>query len=187
MTGNPADRKKPVIDAVLQLDTLHGLPRTIVVAPDPSVFAPLAKTIGVDDILACRAELRVTPHGDARAHVEGYASARIVQTCVVTLEPFEAEISEPLDLAFADSAEVARSEAEFRAALATDADPTTQIPESLIDGRIDLGALVQEFLALGVDPYPRKPGAVFAERGNDAPATPFAVLAALKGEKPRQT
>jgi hypothetical protein len=55
-------------------------------------------------------------------------------------------------------------------------------PEPLVDGKIDLGALATEFLILGLDPYPRKPGAVFdpppEERSGDGP---FAGLAKLKG------
>ena len=31
-------------------------------------------------------------------------------------------------------------------------------PDPIIDGKIDLGALAAEFFALGLDPYPRKPG-----------------------------
>ena len=34
-------------------------------------------------------------------------------------------------------------------------------PEPIVNGAIDLGALAAEFLMLGLDPYPRKPGAVF--------------------------
>ena len=36
--------------------------------------------------------------------------------------------------------------------------------EPLIGGSVDLGALATEFLILGLDPYPRKPGAVFQPR-----------------------
>jgi hypothetical protein len=34
-------------------------------------------------------------------------------------------------------------------------------PDPIIDGTIDVGALVAEFLALGLDPYPKKPGVEF--------------------------
>jgi len=38
-----------------------------------------------------------------------------------------------------------------------------------------------EFLALALDPYPRKPGAVFAEPApEEPPESPFAKLARLK-------
>ena len=33
-------------------------------------------------------------------------------------------------------------------------------PDPIVDGKIDLGALAAEFMILGLDPYPRKPGVV---------------------------
>ena len=54
-------------------------------------------------------------------------------------------------------------------------------PEMLRDGAVDLGAVAIEFLLLGIDPYPRKPGAVFdAPPAGDPVSHPFAALAALK-------
>ncbi len=52
-------------------------------------------------------------------------------------------------------------------------------PDPVIDGKIDLGALAAEFFALGLDPYPRKPGAVLdEERTNAEPIdSPFSALA----------
>jgi hypothetical protein len=42
---------------------------------------------------------------------------------------------------------------------------------------------VTEFLILGLDPYPRKPGVVFQPPHDDKPDPgPFAGLAKLKGE-----
>ena len=62
-----------------------------------------------------------------------------------------------------------------------DAEP----PEPLIGGEVDLGAIVTEFLMLGIDPYPRKEGAEFEPpaRHEDASEHPFAALAALKKAK----
>jgi hypothetical protein len=51
----------------------------------------------------------------------------------------------------------------------------------MVDGVVDLGAIATEFLILGIDPYPRKPGAVFEPpQSGDGEASPFAALAALK-------
>ena len=47
----------------------------------------------------------------------------------------------------------------------TEEDP----PEEMVDGKIDLGALVTEFFALGIDPYPRKPGADLAAIASHIP------------------
>ena len=53
-------------------------------------------------------------------------------------------------------------------------------PEPLIGGVVDLGALATEFLILGLDPYPRKPGAVFEPPQDREPqGGPFAALAKL--------
>jgi hypothetical protein len=122
-------------------------------------------------------------HGRGGVHVMGHVSATVEQTCVVTLEPVENQIEEAVDLIFvpadaAVSAEGARrveSDGEETAILTEDP------PEVLRDGMVDLGAIATEFLLLGIDPYPRKPGAVFQldPSGDDA-AHPFAALAALK-------
>ena len=47
------------------------------------------------------ASLDVTPKSGGRFHVAGRVRARIGQTCVVTLDPIENEIDEPIDLIFA--------------------------------------------------------------------------------------
>jgi hypothetical protein len=53
-------------------------------------------------------------------------------------------------------------------------------PEPLEGGIVDLGALATEFLILGLDPYPRKPGAVFVPpQGADLDQGPFAALGRL--------
>ncbi len=55
-------------------------------------------------------------------------------------------------------------------------------PEPIVNGFIDLGQLAAEFLVLGLDPYPRKPGAEFIppELVVDPEEHPFAALKALK-------
>lgn len=120
-------------------------------------------------------EYRVT--GDIRgATVVGTVKGRVTQTCVVTLEPFEADVEEAVDVDFAPATEpVDEEEAELRRL-----DP----PDEIVNNRIDLGALTAEFLALGLDPYPKKPGAEFTpvvEDGEDG--SPFDKLKALKGPK----
>ena len=65
--------------------------------------------------------------------------------------------------------------------LLAEAKPDEEPPEPLIGGKLDLGAIATEFLILGIDPYPRKPGAQFSPpKADDAGAHPFAALEALK-------
>jgi hypothetical protein len=71
----------------------------------------------------------------------------------------------------------ASANTETAAAHTSDDEP----PEPLRDGKLDLGAIATEFLLLGIDPYPRKPGVEFAPvKTDDASAKPFAALEALK-------
>jgi hypothetical protein len=57
-------------------------------------------------------------------------------------------------------------------------------PDLYRNGRIDLGVIVSEHLALGLDPYPRAAETEFAghvEDGSTSDPSPFAALARLKG------
>jgi uncharacterized metal-binding protein YceD (DUF177 family) len=107
----------------------------------------------------------------SRVRVSGHIDANVAQICVVTLEPFDSDIREDVDVEFA-TPDVGLA--------AQGADP----PDEIVDGTVDLGALTAEFLALGLDPYPRKPGVDFAfEGGEDRPESPFAALGRLKGKE----
>jgi hypothetical protein len=118
--------------------------------------------------------------------VDGEVSATVGQTCVVTLEPVDSEIREHVDLDFvaANTSQPAPGDQEVEG----DGEEETvelgaEPPEELIDDTIDLGALSVEFVLLGIDPYPRKPGAEFeAKSFGDAAANPFAALANWPGK-----
>jgi uncharacterized metal-binding protein YceD (DUF177 family) len=54
-------------------------------------------------------------------------------------------------------------------------------PEPMVNGVVDLGAIATEYFLLGIDPYPRKDGAVFeASAHQETVESPFAALASLK-------
>ena len=120
-----------------------------------------------------------------RVKLDGRIAARLHQACVVTLEPFPVQLDVPVQLDFAPEEEVAafarrneRDDAEIDIeVLLYEADP----PEPIVDGAIDLGGITLEFLALALDPYPRKPGASFeSSAGDTGTESPFAALAKLK-------
>jgi uncharacterized metal-binding protein YceD (DUF177 family) len=139
--------------------------------PDEGVRAELARHAGVQAVSALAARFRVTPDGRGGASVEGDLTATVRQACVVTLELFDNRIEERIAARFAP-------EAALVPGTALDEDP----PDPIVDGMLDLGALVAEFLALSIDPYPRKPGAVFTppSEPNNETDSPFAVLGKLK-------
>jgi uncharacterized protein len=113
-------------------------------------------------------------------HVRGRVQGTAGQTCVVTLEPMTTEVDEEVDAMFSHDAQRARPDTDG------DDDPLGEDPpEPIVGGAIDLAALAVEFLLLGLDPYPRKPGVVFEPviEPVDPADHPFAALAALKTPK----
>jgi uncharacterized metal-binding protein YceD (DUF177 family) len=144
----------------------------------PETRAAIAELAGVAGIPRLAAQFDVTRHGRGGLRVVGRVSATVEQICVVTLEPIESVIDEPIDVVFVPAASSSSEEAA-EVEMAPDA------PDELVDGAVDLGAIATEFLILGIDPYARKPDAVFeAPAAGDDSAHPFAALAALKeGQK----
>lgn len=145
-------------------------------AADEATRAQVAQLAGLRSLPRLRATFELALQGSGGLRVEGEVSATVGQDCVVTLDPFDNEVKEEINLVFAPS----RARAADADGEAGDIDPGE--PEPLAGDSIDLGALAVEFLILGIDPYPRKPDAKFEPPAaeEDAAAHPFAALAALK-------
>jgi hypothetical protein len=143
---------------------------------EPDTRAGIARIAGLRDLPRLQADIDVTRQNTGGLRVVGRVSATVGQNCVVTLEPLTNEVEEDIDLLFmpqsAGRASGAGETDESAAAAKWDD------PEPLIGGMVDLGALATEFLILGIDPYPRKPGVVFEPpRDGRAEEGPFAALA----------
>jgi uncharacterized metal-binding protein YceD (DUF177 family) len=144
--------------------------------PDAAEREALARRAGVNAVPTLSANFHVAPDGRGGASVEGALRASVTQNCVVTLEEFDSPIEEPISVRFAPP-ETIVGDPDGLVDISGD-DP----PDPLVNGALDLAEVVGEFLALAVDPYPRKPGAVFEppadpSHGKDSP---FAALEKLK-------
>jgi hypothetical protein len=159
------------------LDDILETGRHFDLAADAGVRAAVAHVAGLRDLPRLRASFDVTRRGADGLHVAGSVSATVGQNCVVTLEPLVSEIDETVDLTFLPRPDPEPSEGDTKP---EPRDVKWNDPEPLVGGRVDLGALAIEFLILGLDPYPRKPGAIFEAPKGDAPDPgPFAALAKL--------
>jgi uncharacterized metal-binding protein YceD (DUF177 family) len=140
---------------------------------DENVRAGVAALAGVPDLPRLEATFDVTCHGEG-LRASGRVSATVGQICVVSLEPMESEVDEAIDVVFTPPS--AEDFADRNVSVEVD-----ERPEILKDGTADLGVIATEFLLLGIDPYPRKPGAEFASPVEKSTVTsPFAALAKLK-------
>ena len=163
---------------LVRVDALPREGQAVTIEATPAEREELASFYRLPAIAALTATLRLEPWGQGGARVAGAIHGELTQVCVVSLEPFPATVDEDVDVRFAPpTAANSRSTAIEETQTFSLADHDE--PESVIDGKIDLGSLAAELFALGLDPYPRKPGAVFDEGGTDSEPTdsPFAALA----------
>ena len=159
---------------IVRVDALPKDGETLTIEATPSEREALAAFLKLPSIERLSATLTVERAMEGGARVTGMVQGELIQTCVVTLEPFPAAVEEEIDVRFAPRDEEARRTASEPGTFSmADEDE----PDPIVDGKIDLGALAAEFFALGLDPYPRKPGVEFVQPPEpEAATTPFAVL-----------
>lgn len=137
----------------------------------------VAGRLGLPSVGSLVADLVVSRRPDGLVAVRGSATADVEQRCVVTLEPFARAYRFDIEALYDPAPPLESETAEIAFDPMAD-DP----PEPAPDGRIDLGELVVQELAVSLDPFPRAPGAVFDPSGEPALADggPFAALRRLR-------
>jgi uncharacterized metal-binding protein YceD (DUF177 family) len=150
----------------------------VVLDADSTVRTTLARAANLRELPQLEASFDLRRTGRGGLHVTGEVSATVGQNCVVTLDPVEQTLHEAIDVVFApgpgDELGDGTGAASFGMA-------DNDAPEPLVGGTVDLGAIATEYFLLGIDPYPRKAGAIFeAAPTGGPPESPFAALAGLK-------
>ncbi|HTO30166.1 MAG TPA: DUF177 domain-containing protein [Pararhizobium sp.] len=143
--------------------------------------AALREQWNVSDVLSLTSDLQIARWKKDGVKIKGHVKAKIVQACVVTLDPVEAEIDEPVEAIFVpENSRLARIAATDSVEMILDPEGP-DLPDTFTGDTIDVGLAVTEYAALAIDPYPRKAGASFEERiessqKDDVRPNPFAVL-----------
>lgn len=131
--------------------------------------AALARRLGIPEVLALAGRFTLRRIGTERGiFSEALLEARIVQTCVVSLEEFQTNLFETFTVRFVPEG----AEAED-----LELDGPDEIP--FASNHIDLGEATTEQLALVLDPFPRKPGVTFQD-ATEPGTSPFSALQALR-------
>lgn len=135
------------------------------IAADGVECAALAKRLKVPAVHAVTAHLVVKPWRGGGFKVSGTVLADLDQESVVSLDVFRGSVSFEVERYFLPRVDEAAED---------DIDV-------IRNGVIDLGEVAAETIGLELEPYPRKPGEVFAPpddgaEGVPAKVTPFAVL-----------
>lgn len=170
-------------DASVRLDSMPVHGRDLEVAPDAVERAALAERLGVSSVDALAVKLHAVKfRGGIR--VTGRLTATVTQPSVMTLEPLQQQIAEPVDRIFLPGGEkdyAGPANAEIFVDLEGE-----DLPDHFEGNEADLTDLIVETLALSVDLYPRQPGESLDDLGlkpDVAEDHPFAALKALKKDE----
>ena len=140
----------------------------VTVEATPAECGAVALRLGVPAVLALRCRFDLRAAGPAIILARGHLAARVVQTCVVSLEDFESDVAEDFQVRFVPAG-TESDELDF--------DADDELPYE--NNTLELGEATFEQLALALDPFPRKPDAV-THSVAQAAGGPFAALAKLR-------
>lgn len=159
-------------------------PVQVTMSADAGERASLAQLWDIPEVLDFSASAAISRWKRDGVRVKGHVDARIVQNCVVTLDPVEQILSEDFEALFVpENSRLARMPVDEAGELFLDPDGP-DLPETYNGDSIDVGAVAAEFAALAIDSYPRKPEAAFASQvqgkssgeSGEEKVSPFAVL-----------
>ena len=142
--------------------------------PDAEARQRIARALNLKSLDRFEADLEVTATVSGW-RLTGRVVADAVQSCVLTLEPLPVHVDERFEVNLVEAVDTPPSD-DGEIDLELDDDS----PDVVENGQIDLGQYAVEQLALHLDPYPRKDGAVFEQPPEPGEISPFGVLRALK-------
>ncbi len=181
---------------MVDLDRLGPGGSALEIGASDSERAALAKRFGFLGLPVFSARVSVEKRVGGQVVVEGRLRGKIIQACILSLEPVTQELDEGFRIVFKQDLTDERDPESGEAVLSALADA----PEPLSGNMLDVGEIVAEQLSLAADPYPRRPGVTLEDvlpkprnsgKASDRPAKPdprrhpFAGLAALR-DKPRR-
>ncbi|OSQ37855.1 YceD family protein [Thalassospira mesophila] len=182
-----SDKLTPEFSHIVKVAELVAKKTTFEIEASAAERAALADRFDLAGIEKMAAKLTLQLAGNGEVTVRGTLHAEITQRCVVTLEPVPEIVDDEIEVLYSPhvSEENMPSTADDLEGLTEDElMALLDQPEPLTDGIIDLGEVAAQFLAISMDPYPRKEGVdieefVENEEAEEKP-NPFAKLAGLK-------
>jgi len=188
MTKHGSEGDRPPFSYLVKVGHVSHNALDVHVEADARERQALAALWQVVSLETLSADLKIRRWKKDGVKVMGHIRGDVTQACVVTLEPVAYEIDEEIDQIYVpEGSALARIPANDQGEMIIDPDGP-DLPETFGGDAIDIGAIVAEFAAMGLEPYPRKPGVEFASHienpeGADAKPSPFAVLKGLKVDK----
>lgn len=173
----------------VKVTSVSSNPFSVTMDASKDECAALAEFWNINAVKSLSAEVRLSRWKRDGIKLSGHFEGVLEQICVVSLNPVETSISDEFTSHFVpETSRLARQEEQIDGELIIDVDGP-DIPDTFSGNVIDVGAVVAEFAAMAIDPYPRSEDAEVdpkyqendVDLSNDK-ISPFAGLAALKGK-----
>jgi uncharacterized metal-binding protein YceD (DUF177 family) len=192
MVQVPSKEQKSEIERIVDLDRMGAGGAAVEIVASEGERLALARRFGFLALPAFSARVTVDRRAGGRVVVEGRLRGKIVQACILTLDPVTQELDEAFRIVFTQDLAEDRDPESGEALVSAQADAPEPLPGNLLD----IGEIVAEQLSLAADPYPRRAGVKLEDvlpkprhgsrpGRNEQRRHPFAGLAALR-DKPRR-
>ncbi len=155
----------PELHRPVALDRIGPQGMTVEVQAKPDELPAIAARLRVLELASLHCAFKLRRVGAATVEAQGVLRAEVTEACVVSLDPFSHDVQERFTVHFVPSGTEDDN---------PDPEAVDQIPYSA--GAADLGEAAVEQLALALDPFPRKPGAVLPDEATAETPNPFAAL-----------
>lgn len=163
-----ADR--PELHRPVPLERIGAAGLTVTVEATAAECAAIASRLKVPAVRWLRCRFGLSRGDTGLIEATGRLEAVVERTCVLSLDEFDSPVTEAFAVRFVPSAAGPQED---------EIDPAEiDAPDEIVyDGTsLDLGEAAVEQLALALDPYPRKPGALLPMEEEPAEPGPFAAL-----------
>jgi len=148
MSQYTENKQKSEIERIVDLDRMGTAGTGLDIVASDGERAALAKRFGFLGLPAFSARVTVDHRPGGQIVVEGRLRGRIVQACVLTLDPVTQDLDDTFRVVFKKDLAEERDPESGEAVLNAQADA----PEPLTGNLLDVGEIVAEQLSLAADP-----------------------------------
>ena len=149
MSQHIGKQTKSEIERIVDIDRMGASGSTALdIAATDDERAALAKRFGFLGLPAFSARVTVDRRPGGRVVVEGRLRGKIVQACILTLDPVAQDLDETFCIVFKQDLAEERDPERGEALVSPQAD----VPEPLSGNMLDVGEIVAEQLSLAADP-----------------------------------
>lgn len=151
-----------------------GPARQLHMEAGPQDLDRLATQFDLEQLKGLKADLLIAPWLDG-VQITGVVQGVAVRECGVSLEPFDELVDEPIRVRIVPEGSPNAAKGTGEVIVDLDAED----PPDEAAAAIDVTGYVVEAFALGLSPFPRKPGIEFHAPETPTVTSPFAALAGL--------